>query len=522
MSGPGVAVIITGAQDSLMDESHDLSPSPRNPFGLSNVINGSMAGKINEVPSSTESPPTVSDTNVNRLMVSPNQLGGLGVSSLDTSNLNREGSCDKAQIDEEFDMDSLGLDVFDDEFDALLEGDPDSESFGIDGRGDPTCNSKGDTTNEADSSHTAEGQAQVVSTPRHADRSTSCVYKGLICRCIADDHLYDSSLPSISVAHVDETCVILCSLKLKFHTRHRYLICTCMGGSFLAFHDLKSHLKLKHKKDLRDEDTQTMERDFKYVVSHISASFGITTAQKPRDFNKEEFDGPIAGICPPLECHLCPFPGCKSFCTNMDSVTSHYKSSHRLSGMTFKAAHVNIRWTQYPFISRGSHSARVEVDNSRGPPPAVPCPQMGHSNSSIRRYVAPQGVAAPGSPWLHHVGWTIWRDGHLEQNHTISSLCDMVTLPKQISKYQSQATDEKVLYLISSWIQSRAVKMLKDGIAWLAGSELQSAITAKYTSFPIMPSQFLNAPVVHTHAIARSVGLLHRPMPAVFKNYACL
>ena len=101
--------------------------------------------------------------------------------------------------DKEFGMDSLGLDVFD----ALLEGDPDSEPVEIDGRGDSTCNAKGDTTGEADSSRTAvpsEGQAQVVSTPRHTDRPTSCVYKGFLCRCIADDHPYDSSLPSISVA----------------------------------------------------------------------------------------------------------------------------------------------------------------------------------------------------------------------------------------------------------------------------------------------------------------------------------
>jgi len=206
----------------------------------------------------------------------------------------------------------------------------------------------------------------------------------------------------------------------------------------------------------------------------------------------------------------------------MDSVTSHYKSSHRSSGIAFKSACVQTRWTQYPFVSRGSHSARVEVDKPKGPPPALPCPQTNHFQPSIRRYDAPQGVAAPGAPWLHHVGWTTWRDEHLKTDHTVSSLHDMVLLPKQMSKYQSQATNEKALYLISSWIQRRAEKMLQDASAWLTGSELQSAITAGYIIFSITLSQFLNVPVVHVRTIACLRGLLPRPMPAVFKSCACL
>jgi hypothetical protein len=317
--------------------------------------------------------------------------------------------------------------------------------------------------------------------PRHFNRPVSCVYKGMSCHCIASDHERNPSLPSHSVSHVNGSCEILRALNLKFHNHHRFLICSCQGGSFLAFQDLKSHLKIKHRSDIRDEDTRTMNRDFPAVLDHISKSFGISITQKSKTFNKEDFGGPIAGICDPLLCHLCPWPSCKSYCTSMPSIAAHYSQAHPLA-MPLSSAKVALHWTQFPFASRGSHAARVEVDISKGVPVVQASQVTNNTESSIRRYIAPQGVTAPSLPWLDHVGWTTWRDEHLSNNHTTSSLRALVALPKLVSKRRASQplNEDSLLYLVSTRIRARGVKIMKDANAWLGNSELRSAITVGY------------------------------------------
>src|SRR6266581_2461255 len=276
MSSLGAGVLITKqeAQDTVTGESESHNPRPgpspisstphpqaanRN-AGLSNVIarsNKFLPGimteqdaqdiAIREVHNATEMPPMVPGSNANQLTISPNphaKGAALGeVLSLDTSRevpkmnavegfgfaeerrssasdvTQEEMSCDTpltnaVRVDEAFGME--GLNVFDDEFDAQLEGDPDSGFHGQVGTQGNDSRGAADETLEVDSSHTvvpseSEGETSLAPTlpPRHPDRPTSCVYKDFVCCCIADDHHYDSSLPSISVAHVDETCEIL-------------------------------------------------------------------------------------------------------------------------------------------------------------------------------------------------------------------------------------------------------------------------------------------------------------------------
>lgn len=412
-------------------------------------------------------------------------------------------SCDTFPID--IDEGEFGIDPFDDEFDAQLEdndlgligakGDNGeyhvNEGDGEEGDGEEGDGEEGDDDDDTESEgeddgkqgNSCKGGGNGQPSTLHCDLPTSsCAYKGYFCQCVPDNHEYDPHLPSSSIAHVDEACKILESLNLKFHKRHRYLICTCGGGSFVALQDLKSHIKKKHKTDLRDENTRTMRRDFDPALKHISTSFKLSMSQKPVDFDKEAFDGPIAGIEKPKRCHFCPSPGCKSICTSMQSLKAHHFKAHG-STEAFNSNSVRIRWTQHPFASRFNRSPRVEVDNSKVSSEVLRSPGQNHSGSSkVQQYIVPQGIAAVSSPWLDHVGWTSWRNDLLRTDHTISGLRALVSLPKQIPKRRLQAshwppTGDILLFLISSWIHVRLEKMLEDANTWLDGSELRSAIT---------------------------------------------
>ena len=408
------------------------------------------------------------------------------------------GSAVNASCDTESDTEGVGIDPFDDEFDAQFEdndlglaNDEDinhvdehdnEERGGEEGGGEDGGGEDGEESGgkECDGDEGDGLDGKHISLLRH-DLPTSCVYKGYVCHCGPHVHEYDPSLPSSSVAHVDETCKILQSLNLKFHKRHRYLICTCAGGSFVALHDLKSHMKIKHVADLRDGNTRTMRRDFTPALEHILTSFKLSMSQKPVNFDKDEFDGPIAGISKPRRFYLCPSPGCKIFGGHIESLKAHFNKTHRSSG-AFCSKSAQIRWTQHPFASRGSHSARVEVANRPAEVQLFPC-QDHAGPSKVHQYVVPQGVAAIGLPWLDHVGWTTWRNDLLRAGHTICTLRDLVSLPKKVSKLCLQAslppTGDVLLFLIGTWIQARLEKMLEDANTWLDGSELRSAITVE-------------------------------------------
>jgi hypothetical protein len=311
-----------------------------------------------------------------------------------------------------------------------------------------------------------------------------CSYNGASCACTANDHQYDSTLSSNSISHVDDNCQILRVLNLKFHKRHRYLICSCHGGSFLAFRELKDHLKKKHRGDIRDGNTRTM-KDFPSVVDHISTSFGISITQQSRDFSKEDFDGPIAGIREPLLFYPCPSPSCTSYCVSMFVLKKHHQQTHgtALSSEDDVVPH----WTQFPFAPRISHARRVEVDMSRGVPFASAPETTNQHEPSIPRYITPHGITAPTLPWLDLAGWTTWREEQLRNNHTVSSLRAMITLERATTQLTPRPLAvNQFLRVVGDRIRARAIKMLKDANIWLGNSELRSAITAGYDCIPFI------------------------------------
>lgn len=278
--------------------------------------------------------------------------------------------------------------------------------------------------------------------------------------------------------HLDDSCEILLALNLRFHNRHRYIICTCLGGSFQALSDLKSHLKLHHKTDIRDQCTKTMNQDFPAVLDHILKSFSIAIDQESKPFDKEDFDGPIAGIKESVYCFVCPLPSCNSYCTTMDSVRGHYNSYHAKE-KRYDSTKVARHWTQFSFAMKGVHSTRVRVNGSMGAQVVLDSHPETNLRSSIRRYAAPQGAEASSLPWLNHVGWTTWRDSQLGNHHTASDLRALVSIPRRISMHRaSQPLDgEDLLYFVTVVIRERATQMLRDANQWLGNSELRSAIT---------------------------------------------
>ena len=340
-----------------------------------------------------------------------------------------------------------------------------------------------------------------------------CYYNGASCACMVSDHLCDLTTPSSSLLHVDDDCLILRVLNLKFHKRHRYLICSCSGGSFLALRELKDHLKKKHSGDIRDGNTRSME-DFPMVVDHISTSFDIPISQDSREFSKEDFDGPIAGINDPLSYLRCPWPSCKSFGVSFHVLRSHHLQAHGTS-LSSSQYDTPCCWTQFPFATKGSHAARVEVDISRVVPLVAAPKSTTQPEPSIRPYITPHGVTAPTSLWLDHVQWTAWRDEQLRNNYTVSSLRAMIALPAaervSMQPMLRPLTIDRFLHVVGGKIRIRATKMLKDANKWLGNSELRTAITAGY-DYISFTQQYSHYCPEHGHTTAKSKTVLTRLM----------
>jgi hypothetical protein len=385
--------------------------------------------------------------------------------------------------------DELSL-LFDDELDAQF-GDEEIPSDVMDLESTSTSNK----TNQKDSrephvsgkleapsqgkGESTTGNTNSVPHPLEiSNRAAPCIYNGARCYCVTSDHVREPSLPSNSVSHIDQSCGILSILKLKFHKLHRYILCSCHDGSFLELSNLKSHLKDKHKDNIRDGDGRTMNRDFSSVVDHIANAFGIPATQMTKSFEKEDFDGPIAGIREPIKSYLCYWPSCKSYHTNLESARTHHKQTHPTA--PFEQNNLAIHLTQHPFASKGSRARRVPVDSSKvvlNTPAPKATEDLG---SSLHRYIAPKAIE--DSPWLVHVGWMVWRDDLIAKHHSVPDLCALVALPRQVSKrfFPGPVTGERLLFLISSRIRVRGIKMLKDANTWLGSSELRDAITKKY------------------------------------------
>ena len=334
-------------------------------------------------------------------------------------------------------------------------------------------------TNHQEAQHTPSTPTTLAAPGLPLARFT---YDGITCFCTAGDHERDPSLPPASPRHIDKTCRILEKLQLSFHKYHRYLICGCYGGSFIALDHLKDHMKSKHTRQLRRGDAKTARADYPGIVQHIATSFQIYQNQSAITFSKETLAGPIVGIAPPAQYFACP--RCGSYCNTIRSLASHTRTQCKESagGSLFDMAAVTTHWTQYPFATMGWRSKRVQVDGplaeSRFSDPAM-CGEA--VPVTIEPYVVPEGIGATVPPWLKALGWVTWRDRFLAKGLSFSHLCGLAAEPKLRAGPQLLQLEpcRRLLYNAKTRICKRFTIMLEDANLWLCqcNSELRSQFT---------------------------------------------
>jgi hypothetical protein len=332
----------------------------------------------------------------------------------------------------------------------------------------------------------AQPHMQTATTPLDAPCSASrprqgFTYDGITCSCIAGDHERDASLSPASLLHIRNSCRILEALRLSFHKLHRYLICSCHGGSFVALGQLKDHMKKKHTAQLRGGNRKNARADYIGIVQHFATSFQIQQTQSAIAFDKETLAGPVAGLAPPTQTLVCP--ECGLHYTSTRTLVAHHRHCTQRPGQTLLDLQtVSVYWTQFPFAMMAPHSKRVQVE---GPFEEGNTPDMLIRNGAvpalplaIEPYIVPKGTGAHVPSWLKSLGWTIWRDNLVAMGISIPHLYELAALPKLQAGVPSihLQLHRLALYAAKPHIHARLTLMLEDANLWLAqcNSELRT------------------------------------------------
>lgn len=148
------------------------------------------------------------------------------------------------------------------------------------------------------------------------------------------------------------------------------------------------------------------------------------------------FNGPVAGITPPIQRTQCPGEGCGQWIASEHGLWgSHWKTNackcvNRTSSAKPESTLVR-RWTRQPF-GRGHHWV-LPVTGPLKPPDFFGLLQNPNLPRA-RPYTALSDTAAFCPAWLKWIGWAEWRDMQLERGLTVEQLISFKDLPPILLK----------------------------------------------------------------------------------------
>lgn len=344
-------------------------------------------------------------------------------------------------------------------------------------------------------------------------QSPTYAYGGVSCSCADTSHAVDSALPPHSPEHVDDDCMFMGLLKLKFHKFHRFLICPCNGGSFINLGALLSHFRDYHWNCLVGEAQRpsasrwdlTHKRRFEdQVVAHLADCLRISATQERKDFEAATLQGPIPGLADAVKRPQCP--DCLKCYANGEVLRVHHSNTHSkraTAGIPFADVPVAQPWCQEPHydrISRGPKKPRLNryiIVPGRLPPASSTGTAAGTASRDEEGvfalpFVSSERGAKAIPRWLERLQWVSWVERLLGFGWTIPGLLSLIASPyaRKKAKFPKEpATRRKRLDWVLRRIGMRLMDMAKDANAWLntCSPETRGALSEGYVML-ISPS----------------------------------